>query len=94
MVGAMPHELFANADGATLFAAMILFPVSISFYGGAWVVTAAWNRFKKSQEELREEIRSDARKNERNLALRAYREKRDDETFEQAMERLRGSKRS
>ena len=90
MIGAMPHELFDSADGATLFAAMILFPVSISFYGGAWVVTTAWNKFKKSQEELREEIRNDAL----DFALKADKERRPGESLAQAIERLSGSKRS
>ena len=90
----MPHGLFDSADGATLFAAMVLFPVSISFYGGAWVVTTAWNKFKKSREELREEIRRDARKEGLDFALKADKEKRPGETLEQAIERLLGSNRS
>ena len=98
MVGAMPHELFDSADGATLFAAMILFPVSISFRGGTRMVMTGYNKYKRSREQLREEIRNEGRKEgrkeERKLALRADKEKRDDETLEQAMERLRGSNRS
>ena len=77
MVGTTPHRLFDSADGATLFAAMILFPVSVSFHGGVRVVLAAWNKYKRSREQLQEEIR----KEERDLALRADKEKQPKESL-------------
>ena len=93
MAGAMPHRLFDSADGATLFAAMILFPVSIFIHGVVRVVLAAWNMHKRSKEQLRKEGRKEGQEQALSLALRADKERLDGESLEQAMERLRALER-